>query len=279
MHRIPHRKQPAEDKPASQMQAFAAQLSVPMVDFCKEGDFLKVNVGDTLGLARVTKAELTCPALKLIQLGQPAEHEGQMCWWVIEFVKCDADRNPLGIVRRDWLSVQSEGEARAIFEKERERMFARHEEMLRQFKLLSAMPAAEQAIQMAQWEVLKEVWPMTVEAILDKTDPSKDYNAETIARTGKPVLAIEAGDTVTFAKLDKARRRKLMYDRVNVEIVTGWKDGYEDMKPEEYTAKINAKLGTDITVSAMKSRAITKLGLTSRRREGRPANDGELPPG
>jgi hypothetical protein len=276
----PKRKQLAVNQATTSLESFAGKITVPVPEFCKAGDLLKITAGDALGLARVTNAETSCPALELIKLGSPTEHEGKMCWWVIEFLKCDANRNRLGIVRRDWLPVRHETEARAIFEREREKMFERHRKMREQYKLLSDMPTAERDAQSAQWEVLKEVWPETVRSLQANLDPTKDYNAETIAITKSPRLPIEAGDAEAMDKILKAQDRKREFDPVNIELSVNWiKEGYCNMKPEEYTAKINAKLGTNLPVGTMRARAITKLRLTSRRLCGRPANDGELPTG
>ena len=277
----PKRKQRLVKPVASDMEDFTANISLPTPDFCKVGDLLKVVTADSLGLARVTKGSISRPALELFKLRQPKEREGKMCWWEIVRWELDAAGNRATKMQTALLTVETEKEAQAIYQKQVQKMHDHHRKLLEYYKPPSAMLADEERVVKAQWEVLKEVWPGTVKAILDGANPSKVYNAETLARTGRGAFAIEPEEAAeTFALLEKAYRQNLTFDPVNVELVIGWiSAGYRDMKPQEYTEKINAKLGTDLSKAAMKSRAITKLGLTSRRREGRPAHDGDLPPG
>jgi len=97
---------------------------------------------------------------------------------------------------------------------------------------------------------------------------------------GCPPFAQIPTDVELIVMLAAAAGRATPFDAVDVELANGWEAfGYSTMKPANYCAKINAKLGTRLKPLAMKARALTKLRLTSQRPEGRPANDGELPNG
>ncbi len=85
-------------------------------------------------------------------------------------------------------------------------------------------------------------------------------------------------DIAFIRMLSDAADRATPFDVVDAELAAGWEPrGYSGMKPREYAAIINGKLGTRITPGAMKWRAQQKLGLTGRRAGGRPENENTLP--
>jgi hypothetical protein len=77
-------------------------------------------------------------------------------------------------------------------------------------------------------------------------------------------------ETSFILEIAKAYKAKSPRDPVDVEIAARWyAAGYDQMKPDEYTAAINAKTGANLKPDAMKKRRLKKLRLLS---SNRPAN-------
>ena len=247
--------------------------------FANQGDFIKVEIGGSLALARVTGVQVSRRVLQLQHFDPPLEMEGQRYLFAVNMWQEDLAGVPVSGLQRSLLPAKTKAEAEVMFQRQVKRAEEFDRARLNNYRAYASMQADEQDTHKAQLKALKGVWPATLEAIEKGADPRKDYNAESIAMTGSPSLPIEAGDAEAMDKILSAQNLKREMDPVDEELLVNWLERYSHMKPEEYTASINGKLGTNISVSAMKSRAITKFRLASRRAEGRPAHDGELPPG
>ena len=82
-------------------------------------------------------------------------------------------------------------------------------------------------------------------------------------------------DDMSFIlEIAKAYKAKSPRDPVDVEIAARWYAAeYDKMKPDEYTAAINAKTGANLKPDAMKKRRLKKLRLLSSNPEGAPIRE------
>lgn len=276
MPKRPTNKKQGKIKQGGDVHSFTSSLVTPL-PFFEVGAVVKVTAGEALGLAVITgKTELR-PFLGLSKLPKSVQHDGKSCSWEAVLWNRDAHGKPLGVIRSWALPVQTKEEAWALLPKLAQALRDDHQRKLGNHKEYTAMRTVELSSHKAQWAALKDGWPRTVKAVESGLEAAKDFNAETVALTGSSILPIEAGDTEALAKLFKAQSHQGELDAVNAELSVNWIGaGYCNMKPEEYTAKINAKLGTNLSVAAMKGRAVTKLGLVSGRSVGRPINEGDF---
>jgi hypothetical protein len=152
-------------------------------------------------------------------------------------------------------------------------------------------PSWRQDLHGAQMKLLNAQYPETL-AVLESLSKAKAELRPPLMESALRAYVVEVArcfkrsrvfkeiptDGELIKAMAKAWKNKRPFDAVDCELANNWEAaGYSQMKPEDYTQKLNAKLGTTLSVSAMKSRALTKLGLTSKRPEGRPPKDGILP--
>jgi hypothetical protein len=155
---------------------------------------------------------------------------------------------------------------------------------------LLAKPARTQDLHAAQLKLLREHYPRLFVALAKKDQWLRDgvsradmmeawlraYCADVMHTFKRCRLFAQIPTNVELiVMLGAAAARATPFDAVDAELANGWEAfGYSTMKPADYCAKINAKLGTRLKPGAMKARALDKLRLTSQRPEGRTANDG-----
>jgi len=81
-------------------------------------------------------------------------------------------------------------------------------------------------------------------------------------------------DSNFILELAKAYKAKSPINAVDHEIAARWyAAGYDKMKPDEYTAAINARTGANLKPDAMKKRRLKKLRLLSSNPEGAPIRE------
>ncbi len=259
------------------------------------------------GMVRVKERKYV-PAWRCDCVTTPVEQDGEKYPYILERVEYEEDGKTLIGIRERWLS-KSKQAISAEFEKRKAELSQLPSQgqkinFVPSFKYLekyrSTLSAREQDLFDAQRKVLSEQYPDTFAAIAADSPVAADScanKAEKIwqafvidsvrlhkggsAFTSKLLSELlqsvgknaEAGAAMleVCKRIAKAEKSKSPFDNVDHELAANWDAaGYSRMKPPEYTAAINAKLGTNISVSAMKARAITKLRLVSRNNEGRP---------
>jgi hypothetical protein len=150
---------------------------------------------------------------------------------------------------------------------------------------------AEQDLRVARLKVMREQYPDTFTAMdtLAAAQPEgrptvmeamfRAYAVD-VMRLRKPAKLGEIlpfklpEDTSFILEIAKAYKLKSPRDPVDVEIAARWyAAGYDKMKPDEYTAAINAKTGANLKPGAMKKRRLKKLRLLSSNPEGSPIRE------
>lgn len=150
---------------------------------------------------------------------------------------------------------------------------------------------AEQDLRAARLKVMREQYPDTFRAMdaLAKAQPEERPSATEalfrayavdVMRLHKPaklgeILPFQLTDETSFIlEIAEAYKAKSPRDPVDVEIAARWyAAGYDKMKPDEYTAAINAKTGANLKAEAMKKRRLKKLRLLSSNPEGAPIRE------
>ncbi len=263
---------------------------------------------EVLGFAMVLGTlRISVPELRQGPLNTPVVENGELLSWYVLRLELSADRQTVLEESGHWL-FKTEAESLAEFERLKTEMWAKPPQSgpttltLVPGELLNthraALPAAKGDLLDAQMKVLREQYPDTYRAYEASFGADEEARAEkeeelfrsfvvdSVRLLKDDTMHLEKGgafhhlpyDSALISRLNKAHGAKSPLDVVDYELAVNWQAAkYWKMKPAEYTAKINAKLGTRLSVAAMKGRALTKLRLVSDRPEGRPANDGKLP--
>jgi hypothetical protein len=245
--------------------------------------------GFTVGHGTVQKFTA---ALRMFRYDKPLEHAGKKLFWAIEGVDYAED---LKTVLRIWGQTWFETEEQAKAELPKFEAWAKAEAN----KKIAAQTAAEahkpteaeKDLTNARLKVMREQYPDTFTAMdaLAQAQPEvrpgamealfRAYAVD-VMRLHKPaklgeILPFKMPEETSFIlEIAKAYKAKSPRDPVDVEIAARWyAAGYDQMKPDEYTAAINAKTGANLKPDAMKKRRLKKLRLLSSNPEGAPIRE------
>ena len=230
---------------------------------------------------------------------QCGEHAGKKHFWTVLVVDFAEDKKTvlatrLRIVGLFETNEQAEAElpkCKAWAEAEIKKAVAAH--------IAAAIPVAaapngvaEQDLKDARFKVMREHYPDTFKAmdVLAEAQPEarpaamealfRAYAVD-LVRLHKPEnlgdispFKSPPDDMAFFLEITNAYKAKSPRDPVDVEIAARWyAAGYDKMKPDEYTAAINAKTGANLKPDAMKKRRLKKLRLLSSNPEGAPIRE------
>jgi len=234
-------------------------------------------------------------ALRMFRYDKPLEHAGKKLFWAIEGVDYAKD---LKTVLRIWGQTWFETEEQAKAEFPKFEAWARAEankKIAAQAAILAAEShkptEAEKDLLNARMKVMREQYPDSFKAMdaLAEAQPEarpaamealfRAYAVD-VMRLQKPaklgeILPFKLPEETSFIlEIAKAYKAKSPRDPVDVEIAARWyAAGYDKMKPDEYTAAINAKTGANLKPDAMKKRRLKKLRLLSSNPEGAPIRE------
>lgn len=236
---------------------------------------------------------------KVVNYNPPIHTNGQLWPWAVEVAEYTEDSKQLLrtvgtylfktkpeadlVAKKFWQVDITNAETGAIIQKGK-----------------STQPAAngpklssnEQDLRNARLKVLRETYPDTFKAMDAHAQAKPEARpaavealfrayAVDLARLFKPakpsdILPFKTwpDDSSFILELAKAYAQESPFDAVDHEITARWyAAGYDKMKPDEYTAAINAKTGANLKPGAMKKRRLTKLRLLSSNPEGAPIRE------
>ena len=229
---------------------------------------------------------------------KPSEHADKKHFWTVWEVDFAEDKKTVLEIRRKiegWFETNEQAEeglpkCLAWAESEVKKAIAAH---IAATIPVTAAPnwVAEQDLRDARFKVMREQYPDTFTAMdtLAEAQPEarpaamealfRAYAVD-VMRLQKPaklgeILPFKLPEETSFIlEIAKAYKAKSPRDPVDVEIAARWyAAGYDKMKPDEYTAAINAKTGANLKPDAMKKRRLKKLRLLSSNLEGAPIRE------
>jgi hypothetical protein len=259
---------------------------------------------DCFGVGHGTQGNFTT-GVRVFRYDKPHEQGGKSLFWALEVVDYDGDKETVEkiiksrgrptvkrILKQEWFETEEQAKARFP-----EFVALAKVEMNKVLAALGAAQAhkpseAEKDLVNARLKVMREQYPDTFKAMdalaeaLPEARPAalealfRAYAVD-LVRLHKPEnlgdispFKSPPDDMAFFLEITNAYKAKSPRDPVDVEIAARWyAAGYDKMKPDEYTAAINAKTGANLKPDAMKKRRLKKLRLLSSNPEGAPIRE------
>ncbi len=269
-------KKPTAPANAPDMQEPASDLS-PAIVLVQGGGFF--DVGKVTGLRSIVNAVHTKRYFR------PFPKEGGKAWpWGAEHVEYSQDgKTQLRIVKQKLCKTRAEAESQT--KQWGDELRAKEAKYRAMLKAAGREPSSgEQDLQKARLKILRQEYPDTFKAmdapptgkakrnaiyrayLVDLVRLFKSVNLDDILRDKVTPL-----DWETVSKLAVAHAAPIPQRRLDRAIAALWiHGGYNKMTRADYTRRLNAIAGTNLTPDAMRMR-VERLGLTSAKERPGPA--------